>query len=1673
MYPNIILTNRLQPNAIVNDTTCAACDFNQAKNECKRRMDWTWRGDYNPASKADYDRAKDQLSRELHRDGLTFEQLTEKEQASAVATRLKDYSRKAYKKTKVTEEENRTDIVCMRENDFYVDTVRQFRDRRYEYKKMNKDWKKKASDATDSAAKKLCEDRVLVYDSLQIAHKCILNSFYGYVMRKGARWRSMEMAGIVTKTGADIITQARVLVEQIGRPLELDTDGIWCILPGSFPDVYSFSLSDGSKLKVEYPCLMLNANVHEKFSNHQYQTLVDPDRGIYGTRSECSIFFEVDGPYRCMVIPASIEEGKLLKKRYAVFNFDGSLAELKGFELKRRGELELIKTFQSQVFERFLEGSTLKECYDYVATVANHWIDVIDTRGDSLDTDELVDLISENRSMSRQLDDYGDQKGTSQTTARRLGEFLGPEIIKDKGLNCKFIIAEQPFGAPVTERAIPTAIWKAEPTVMKHFLRKWLRSPGLDGDGLDIRNVLDWDYYLERLGKTIQKIISIPAALQNVPNPVPRVPHPDWLDSKVKRLNERYQQKSIRSMFGVKVVDANTPRILKDIEDMDGGLTAAKRPLIHKLRNRGQSTRPAYDDSVDQVSQKRFDLTKENFSDWLSQKKIIWRNSIKVRREMSVPNGRSGYDKKQRKAISVDGFIREASNLINGNEWQILEIREMSSYETLTSSNQIGSGDFIVWAMVGQSSLQKIVVTVPRVIYVSALKEITVSSDEIIYFRKVDKLLPCSNDSLFVYEISMMEHVFQSRKWTKFFRPVDSSYLVEDVLEAVYESGTPLLTRALTELGSIVKVCQSGALTKTKRYLLSDLARVDRPINGEYLHHQLSYKRMFLYIRFNTKTKTGIVALFSIGAGSGSRPSSDSPIDITRPSDQASPASFDIGAVCSIWFIKPQTRNSQRNVSVKQCEALFAQLIETIQDAAGMDSDYACVSPASVIKVSSLKIVETDALAYAGANETISAQSKSGGPVLIVLNCSRPTTFIRRYMSVFSSFPVLSMAFPPGAAHDPLKPSLPSLNWEAPAVQLSLEAYLFMMVISFPKRVSYCRYGQVPLGNLGDDENNTVFDVSLCRLIQKNRALSWASCTPGRPDLGAKFMPSDGGAFPIDEASDISYNQEEIWGDDDELISPVIRRPGCYRSICVDIDLQDLAIASLTNADLSSPFLGAGIVNPCSPNSVTMFGSGHSFSRNVGPLGYTLSSSLSLPIVQALVSGWIKDAFSTSSLVADELLHHIYRLISNPETLLHDHALHRVVHSLMKVTFLRLLSELQRLGCTIVYASFHKIIVATSKLELASAEEYINFVIDTIRQRASSNGDQDDTLAKVSLRPRQYHTHFVFLDEYNFGTMQLDRVAEEDVDDSIDFTLPDSVEGSTFVVVPTVVTAWSMMNYLGSEVAQEYFRAIIGRFSKDVFRKQMELARQGGGLPLAGALGLTEEVLAYTRKMISKHFAAYMTRAVGEIIKEGPDENMIPPFFSDQSLFSNPALQFIKSVIAVLELDCDIENEVHGIKRSLLAQVGVAEYSKFAAWMNPCQTYVLPDVFCSECHESRDINLCHLPPRQMQDEAIGKTWSCEDCGTPYNVSVIEGRLLHLLQRKIVRYALQDVRCVKTNRVATRSLVPLSDCGASLKLDTSKDKAVRELQLLRSLASFHDLEFLQETLDFILAGTQTC
>lgn len=70
------------------------------------------------------------------------------------------------------------------------------------------------------------------------------------------------------------------------------------------------------------------------------------------------------------------------------------------------------------------------------------------------------------------------RKSCAITTAQRLGQFLGDERIKDKGLNCNYVIAKRPENLPTSGRAVPLAIFSTSPAVARSFLRKWCGDVG-------------------------------------------------------------------------------------------------------------------------------------------------------------------------------------------------------------------------------------------------------------------------------------------------------------------------------------------------------------------------------------------------------------------------------------------------------------------------------------------------------------------------------------------------------------------------------------------------------------------------------------------------------------------------------------------------------------------------------------------------------------------------------------------------------------------------------------------------------------------------------------------------------------------------------------------------------------------------------------------------------------------------------------------------------------------------------------------------------------------------------------------------------------------------------------------------------------------------------------------
>ncbi|GAW81728.1 DNA polymerase epsilon, catalytic subunit a [Plasmodium gonderi] len=604
MYPNIILSHRLQPNAIITPDHCFNCSFYKQRHLCQKQMVWKRKLEISPIDYGHVLSLKQDLKTRLFypqksyfktnnnedsdkstNDNLldvpiskkkSWNELTEKQQHEELMKVIKDCSQKVFKKTKVAKEVDAASLVCQRENPFYVDTVRTFRDRRYVYKKALKECEHEKKELLK--AKKIdyikiqeLDDKILLNDSLQLAHKCILNSFYGYVKRKSSRWYSDQMGAIVTYTGSQIINGAFNLINKIGIPMELDTDGIWCMLPKQFPEIYEVLIleknelnrlkeyenkseeelkndSNVRKVEFEFPTNILNFQVHKKWTNDQY-LVYNENTDDYECISKNEIFFELDGPWHGMFLPASEKSDDLLKKRYVVFNDKYKISELKGFEIKRRGELRIIQKFQSEIFNHFLKGKTKEESYYYASLTANKWKNLIDTKAVDIDNDdELFDLILSKKVLNKSVKEQPNAKSFGITTAKRLSELLSnSSYVEDNNVSTQFIVASKPIGSDITFRAIPIQIFKTNVETQIHYLGKWLGVKLPPNVPVNVRDIIDWDYYKQKLEVQILKLVIIPAIKQNINNPITSISVPEWLKKQIN-ISEG-KQKKITAFF--------------------------------------------------------------------------------------------------------------------------------------------------------------------------------------------------------------------------------------------------------------------------------------------------------------------------------------------------------------------------------------------------------------------------------------------------------------------------------------------------------------------------------------------------------------------------------------------------------------------------------------------------------------------------------------------------------------------------------------------------------------------------------------------------------------------------------------------------------------------------------------------------------------------------------------------------------------------------------------------------------------------------------------------------------------------------------------------------------------------------------------------------------------------
>jgi len=1810
MYPNIILTNRLQPVAVVNDEVCASCDYNRPGKQCQRFLPWRWRGKYYPANKGEFNQVRAQIEYETfdrksvpnhtwsQKNRLqqneaykfSFSELSEEQQQHLLTARIKDYSQKVYKRQSESKEEERQSVICQRENGFYVDTVRSFRDRRYYYKGLTRTWKQKQKSADNNIDRVHCHKMSVMYDSIQLAHKCILNSFYGYVMRRGSRWYSMDMAAITTHIGGNIIRDAHKLCNRIGRPLELDTDGIWTLLPSGFPENFHLKLKndEGKGMVLEYPGSMLNLRTHHNYTNAQYHESSSATQMI---RSECSIFFEVDGPYRCMVLPASTEEGRKLKKRYAVFNHDGSLAELKGFEIKRRGELQMIKIFQQEVFKTFLKGSTLHEVYDKVAEVGKRWLDILDTRAAELTDSDLFEYITESKNMSKTMEEYGDAKSLSITCAKRLASFLGDAIGDTSGLCCKFIISEKPIGEPVSQRAVPVAIFQAERPIMKQYLKKWMKDNTLVD--FDIRSIVDWAYYRKRIGANIQKIVTIPAAMQKIVNPLPNLQHPAWLFKKISQQNDPFQQRKITSFFNAnqavakKVRSKPTPaqsqqmstqfgggRAGMDIEDIGKpsmvlmsaqkqrrrtqnatlSLVSMKDTLLmeESMLNDSELQDSELQDSELQDSelQPQAQQQQENAGDahnrrvqaaaspsvqvsadfdddfdvWLRQSKTLWSHQTaskkrlkqkKRKRSGGLNNDDGGDDNddnqdgdaKRRKVKSGDGYFRLQQRLdeLYSHAWQIIQIVQLDA-----------AGKYALWIYVNHR-VRRVKLQVKRPFYIN-INDVQSFPRLESRGKLVSRVLPRSRPVLSLLELQLKEDDFQAQS------KEISMFLTHPDVEGVYETNVPLLFRIVSNLGCCSAVSRFTKMQNTHSTLGFSLDELEFRSTTQQSYCEGPKFEMLRLAQEEAQiardTMKYVYFYHSTANNSNTNNDQRSIFSFVYQKKHEETHQFH----CHVIAVNPH-KNRKLWIASSSLEEQAQQFIANYQL-----THYDNVE----IKVRETQ-TRTIAQAYVECNKFLDQyRMLLNGPTIILSQTAADLS------DLYHKIPLLCEHFPVIPFHfNALNNRYPALQWYKFATQHMLQNWLVIPTQLHTKQ-SFARYSHIPIGNMPDDIWSFTSDVFLSRLLSDNKHLWWIS-DGSRPDLGG-----------LEE-------DENLY--DDEHENPVINAPGAYHTFCIELELFHLATNTVLQSEhIQTLELGAG--GDANAGDLAMIDHKvqderkENFHKSNLRMDDTTSCMASFKIVKKLVQNWCNDVMrgAEKSDYADRLLMEFYRWLRTPSSLFYDPLLHRMIHRLMKKVFMQLIAQFRQFGATIIYASFNRIILETGKNQIENAVGYVDSCLNSIAK--------NHLFEFLTISPSNFWECMVWYDHANFGGFLLqpkeskaasntaiaataaeDRFKFENFERELEVRwnmasfLPAYAEDIFDVVFATFLTDVrnEYRRLLGMDVhdnddeqpkpiklKSRKKKQILRRSQKNRDKREMDEVSSDSDLDVddsgdddlaldedndenlfsdaehdadvAPAASITKPVhnallaseiaakfCAFKQRMIDNQISPKVFEYVKQILHKVPRHkaDVFPIRPGSHLTLTDPALEFIKYLCCVLSLDADISDQINVLRKNLLRMVEVGEFNKAAKFVNPCMTYILPDVNCFHCKQSRDLDLCRDPftkplclTNEFEEVERGNDtqheWNvkCNGCGQLYDQDLVESMLLDVVRRRETAYHVQDVVCRSCGQAKLDDMSEYCSCSGQFKNKLSRQQFLQNMEIFYNIAQHYQFVFLQDTVDWI-------
>ncbi|RCH97562.1 DNA polymerase epsilon catalytic subunit [Rhizopus stolonifer] len=502
-------------------------------------------------------------------------------------------------------------------------------------------------------------------------------------------------------------------------------------------------------------------------------------------------------------------------------------------------------------------------------------------------------------------------------------------------------------------------------------------------------------------------------------------------------------------------------------------------------------------------------------------------------------------------------------------------------------------------------------------------------------------------------------------------------------------------------------------------------------------------------------------------------------------------------------------------------------------------------------------------------------------------------------------------------------------------------------------------------------------------------------------------IPDDARPF----LSDIMFARELIrqdmvlwWSDrkeTEELENPEINNQGAYESVCAEFDFSHLCINTL-------------IVSPLIHKLEDTAGSSFNYpsfipEEHTHRAKDTTISRETLGVLRSTAIFWMESFIIQKDNVGGSLLESFQKWVFSPDSFMYDRCLVRMLQGMMKKVFYHLLSEARQLGLIVVFANFHRLLITSARDKEEDAIPLFLHFQRTIQQT--------QVFQCLVIKYRRYWDTLLWMDEWNFAGILVGHNGD----------------------IPRITKYWSIDQNLSLDAKKKfthytsmylYMMAQIKRKYPDSGRdKASELIQYVGG-------ELALEVTHWLKKIS----------------------------FDQSTSSTDSAVEFIKLLFGVLNLDSRVNEAVTPLKRDLLSSIAeLSDFSEKAQFRNPVPYYKLTNVCCSYCNHITDLDIRRDPELKADED-----WKCKKCASDYSKLDIELSLIAKMNEMIRSFQEQDLECVRCHKRRERRLqIYCGRCGGNFVLTKSKEDTIKNIQTFKMIAIEYHASLLEEVVESYL------